>query len=279
LKSEGLRFASAASVSLEVYAEAFTAGFSGYPLPITFDVPKLSGKVRKEQYDLEHSLIAYEGGEPAGVAVLAIRGEAGWCGGFGVVPSRRGRGLGRRLMAALLESARAAGVRRLTLEVLRENAAALRLYEGAGLRVVRDLLVLDRGARPGVGSAARGGQALEDSEAAELLPHFARLHALAPAWQRDLPSLLAARTRGLRLGPRERPRAYALLAQGRDGKTYLSDLAAEDADAARELSAGLARLADAFRVINEPERSPFVAPLLERGFEESARQCEMRIEL
>jgi GNAT superfamily N-acetyltransferase len=279
LTDERLRFASAASVSLEVYAEAFTAGFGGYPMPITFDVPKLSGKVRKEQYDLEHSLIAYEGVEPAGVAVLAIRGEAGWCGGFGVVPSRRGRGLGRRLMAALLESARAAGVRRLTLEVLRENAAALRLYEAAGLRVVRDLLVLDRGATPGVGRAARAADQLEDSEAAELLPHFARLHALAPAWQRDLPSLLAARTRGLRLGPRERPRAYALLARGRDGKTHLSDLAAEDEDAARELSAGLARLADAFRVVNEPAPSPFVAPLLELGFEESARQYEMRIEL
>lgn len=278
MTGEGLRFVSAASVSLEEYAEAFTAGFSGYPIPIVFDVPKLSGMVRKEQYDLEHSLIAYEGRARAGVAVLAIRGESGWCGGFGVVPELRGRGVGRRLMRALLESARAASLRRLTLEVLRENTAARRLYEGAGMRVVRDLLVLDRAAtQPGAESGA--GVALEDAEPSELLPNFARLHAFAPAWQRDLPSLLAARTRGLRLGPRERPRAYALLTQGRDGKTYLSDLAAEDETAARELSSGLGRLADTFRVINEPGQSPFVAPLLEQGFEEHALHHEMRMEL
>jgi ribosomal protein S18 acetylase RimI-like enzyme len=286
LSANGLRFVSAAHVPLEEFAEAFTAGFSGYPIAITFDVSKLSRKARTEQYDLEHSLVAYDGGARVGMAVLAIRGEAGWCGGFGVVPERRGQGLGRRMMAALLENARAAGLRRLTLEVLDENAAALRLYEGAGLRIARDLLVLERpeGRRAessavGGGALEVGGEALEEAAPSELLPHFARLHAVAPAWQRDLPSLFAARSRGLRLGPRERPRAYALLSEGLDGKTYLNDLAAEDAAAARELSAHLARLRADLRVINEPEQSLFVAPLLERGFEESMRQHEMLIEL
>lgn len=237
MTNERLRFVSASSVSLEEYAETFTAGFGGYPLPLTFDAPKLSRKIRTEQYDLLHSLIAYEGDERAGVAVLAIRGEAGWCGGFGVVPERRGRGVGRLLMEELLKSARAAGVRRLKLEVLAGNTAARRLYEGAGLRVVRDLLVLERDAE----SFAPEGDALEDAATAELLPHFARLHLVAPAWQRDLPAMLVGRSRGLRLGPRECPRAYALLWEGSDGKRYLSDLAASDAASARELSAGLAR--------------------------------------
>lgn len=293
LSADGLRFVSAASVSLEEFAEAFTAGFTGYPVQITFDVHKLSRKIRTEQYDLEHSFVAYDGGARVGMAVLAIRGEAGWCGGLGVVPERRGRGFGRVMVAALLDRARAAGLRSLKLEVLDKNTAALRLYEAAGLRVVRDLLVLERARDEFAGTGAvegdalkvegeaseAGGEALEEAASSELLPHFARLHAPAPAWQRDLSAVLAARTRGLRLGPRESPRAYALVSEGLDGKTYLTDLAAEDADAARELSSGLARVGGDLRIINEPEQSLFVAPLLERGFELTARQHEMRVEL
>ncbi len=265
----------ASSVSLEEYAEAFTAGFGGYSVPLTLDASRLSRKIRLEQCDLQHSLIAYEGDERAGVAVLAETGPAGWWGGFGVVPARRGGGVGRLLMEELLKSARAAGVRRLTLEVLADNTPARRLYEGAGMRDVRNLFVLDRDA----GSVAHEGDALEDATTAELLPHFARLHMVAPAWQRDLPTMLTGHSRGLRLGPPERPRAYALLSEPGDGKTYITDLAAADADAARELSAGLARVVANFGVINEPEQSLFIEPLVEHGFVVAHRQYEMEIEL
>jgi hypothetical protein len=183
------------------------------------------------------------------------------------------------LLRALLERARAAGLRTLTLEVLTSNTPARRLYEGAGMRVVRELFVLERGERQDAEPLAREGVALEEAKASELLPHFTRLHKVAPAWQRDLPSLLVGFTRGLRLGPRESPRAYAVLAEGYDGKTYLPDLAAEDAGAAREFSAGLASLKGALGIINEPEESLFLAPLLEQSFVETARQHEMTIEL
>jgi ribosomal protein S18 acetylase RimI-like enzyme len=267
----------ASSVSLEEYAEAFTAGFAEYFLPVTMDAATFARKVRVEQCDLRHSLIAYDGDRRAGMAVLAIRGDSGWCGGFGVVPELRGRGVGRLLMEALLESARAARLRRLTLEVLSQNVAARRLYEAVGMRVVREMFVLERAAAQG--ALPRAGAALEDAPREELLPHFARLHRIAPAWQRDLPTLLSGRSRGLRLGPRERPRAYALVSEPVEGFDYLIDLAAEDAAAARELSAGLARVEGALRAVNEPEGSLFVASLVEHGFDASFRQHEMLIEL
>ena len=279
MTNERLRFASAASVSLEVFAEAFTAGFSGYEVPLEVDGPQLARRIRTDQYDLLHSLVAYDGDERVGMVAVAIRGEAGWCGGLGVVPERRGRGIGRLLMEELLSRARAAGVRRLTLEVLAKNTPARRLYEGMGMRVTRELLVLERAEGRGAAPRAREGVALEEAEKAELLSHFARLHGVAPAWQRDLPSLLIGVARGLRLGPRESPRAYALYSEGRDGKKYLQDLAASDAAAARELSSGLARVEGNVRIINEPAESLFVAPLLENGFVETHRQSEMAIEL
>jgi predicted GNAT family acetyltransferase len=232
--------------------------------------------VRYEQHDLVNSLVALDGAEAVGMAVLAARGTRGWVGGFGVVPAWRGRGLGRRLMSELVERARAAGLRRLSLEVLAGNTAAIRLYEQAGMRVTRDLLVMERPA--GWATAPRGAVARE-APAAELLEHFTRLHPEPPAWQREPASLLAANLLGLYLGRRSRPRAYALVRHTREGETFLSDLAAADARQARAMCAALGHVGGALKINNEPEQSPYAAPLLEHGFREVLRQHEMSMEL
>ena len=276
MSDDRLKIVSAASVSLEAYAAAFTNAFRGYPFPLELDVSALAQRVRVEQHDLENSLVAFDGAEAVGVAGLAVRGGRGRVAGMAVAPGFRGRGLGRRLMSALVERARAAGLRRLTLEVLKGNTAAVRLYEWAGMKVTRDLLILERASNH---AAAAGAPAPEEAPAEELLRHFWRLHAEPPAWQRELPSLLAADLRGLRLGGRRRPGAYALLAYGREGRAHLYDLAAEDARAAEAMCAALEHLPGPLVVTNEPERSPFVAPLLARGFSEKARQHEMTVEL
>ncbi|WP_316181309.1 MULTISPECIES: GNAT family N-acetyltransferase [unclassified Bradyrhizobium] len=52
--------------------------------------------------------------------------------GMGLVPQFRHQGLGRRLMAAALEAARAAGFSRVELTVYRSNTNAIRLYQKAG---------------------------------------------------------------------------------------------------------------------------------------------------
>lgn len=267
-------FVSAASVSLAEYAAAFTAAFEGYQFPVSMDAGALARRARFEQYDLENSLVAFDGGAAAGVAALAVRGAEGWVAGFGVVPAWRRKGLGREMMSALVERARAAGLRHLSLEVLSRNAAARALYESAGMRVERELLIMER--------AARDGERLEavcEVPAAELLSHFGRLHAARPSWQRALPSLLIADLRGFRVGDPERPRAYALIGRSRQGDAYVSDLAAEDATAARELCAGLDRLAPALRIVNEPADGLFAAPLAERGFVETERQHELHMDL
>lgn len=276
MTDDGVRFISAATVSLEAYAAAINSSFEGYPVQITFTAPMLARRVRFEQYDLESSLIALDGDETIGMAGLAIRGVRGWVSGFGVVPAWRGRGFGRRLMSALLERARAYGLRQLSLDVLAGNDAAIRLYERAGMRITRDLFVMERADD----YEPRGGAPPKEAPAAELLKHHWRLHTEPPAWQREFSSLLAADLRGFYVGDRRRPRAYALLGYGRaDGNTYLSDLAAADADDAGAMCAALDRVAGRMRVINEPERSPFAAPLLAHGFLEVLRQHEMSMEL
>jgi ribosomal protein S18 acetylase RimI-like enzyme len=282
LTDDGLTLVSAAEVSLAEFAKAFTAGFEGYAHPVVLDAPRLARFVRLDNYDLENSLVAYEDGEAVGVAVVAVRASAGWVPALGVAPHKRRGGRGRRMMSALLERARASGLRRLTLEVLAGNETARRIYEELGMRVARDLVLLDRTAES---AAARTRPArrrtLKEAEPEELLAHFTRLHAARPQWSRDLPTLLLkGGLRGLYLGTRARPRAYALLSAGTDGVTYLTDLAAESAEDARDLTAALARRAEGqLRVLNEPEESVFIAPLLDNGFVETDRQHEMLLVL
>lgn len=278
LTEDGVRFVSAASVSLEAFAAAFTAGFEGYPVSVSIDAAWLARRARYEQHDLLNSLVAFEGGEAVGMAVLAARGARGWCGGFGVVPRWRGRGLGGRLMSELIARARASGLDSLSLEVLAGNTAAIRLYERAGMRVTRDLLVMERPAE-WEAAAPRRAAAPQEARAEGLLEHFTRLHPEPPAWQREPAALLASKLRGLYLGPRTRPRAYALVKYTADGEAHLSDLAAADARQARAMCAALGRPGRLLRVQNEPERSPYVAPLLEHGFVETLRQHEMTMEL
>jgi ribosomal protein S18 acetylase RimI-like enzyme len=92
-------------------------------------------------------VIALDEGFPVGAAWYRLfrAGEPGY--GFvdertpelaiAVVPSRRGRGFGQDLLAALIAQAEREGHRALSLSVERDNPA-LRLYERFGFRQVRE---------------------------------------------------------------------------------------------------------------------------------------------
>lgn len=84
--------------------------------------------------------LAYDGDTPVGVAVCFL--------GFStfaakplvnlhdvaVIPTHRGRGVGRALLAAVEAKARELGCCKLTLEVLDQNHRALRTYMAAGFK-------------------------------------------------------------------------------------------------------------------------------------------------
>jgi ribosomal protein S18 acetylase RimI-like enzyme len=84
-------------------------------------------------------LVAVEAGRVVGWADvrrmrgagLAHRGSLG----MGLLASHRRRGLGGRLLAAVLAESRSLGVTRVELQVFRSNAVAVRLYERQGFVV------------------------------------------------------------------------------------------------------------------------------------------------
>jgi ribosomal protein S18 acetylase RimI-like enzyme len=95
----------------------------------------------------DRSLIAIEDFVPVGAAWyrLFTQDDAGF--GFvdeetpelaiAVVPSRRGRGFGRELLAELLERARGDGFQAISLSVARDNPAVA-LYESYGFERLRE---------------------------------------------------------------------------------------------------------------------------------------------
>ena len=78
-------------------------------------------------------------GELAGSLVLTDEGEGtGYLRWYLIDPDLRGRGLGRRMVAELLDEARGAGYRWLRLETFSELRAAAAIYRDAGFRVVAE---------------------------------------------------------------------------------------------------------------------------------------------
>jgi ribosomal protein S18 acetylase RimI-like enzyme len=278
-QAEQPRFLPASSFTLDAFAEIFTRSFEAYFYESTATAATLAARVRVENIDLSRTLVMLVGDEPAGQALLSLRGARAWCGGFGVLAAFRGRGLAHPLAAALVEQARQSGARSFGLEVLTRNAPAIKTYARAGLQVQRDLLVLEW-RRPEESAPPAVARAVEVAAPAYLLEHFAALHALPAAWQRDLPSLLVWNEPQTLMVARDgRPAAYVLFYTNPEGVIRIVDLGAERAEDVLTLLGALQDRGVRIVDVNEPADSPFIAAFAAAGFVEIDRQYEMMIEL
>jgi GNAT superfamily N-acetyltransferase len=293
-------FAPAASYSLDALGDIFTRSFENYFYPGTTTGAILSTRVRTEQIDLQRSLVMRVGDDAGGIALLGLRGERAWCGGFGVMLPFRGRGLAHELAAAMLGQARQSGVRGCVLEVLTRNQPAIKTYARAGFQPLRDLQVLEwrrqqgplqssgqalqavaqADQKPPQQEAHRHQDALVQSTPAALLAHFAALHHAPAAWQRDLPALLVrGGLHGLALMNGERPYAYTLVTPMPVSGARVEDVGARDVEqAATLLSALQARYARLIS-INEPADSALTPAFAAAGFVEVDRQHELWVDL
>jgi hypothetical protein len=107
--------------------------------------------------DLCASVAIMEGDMAIGLGMLGSRPGRGWITRVGVLPAARRRGLGRLIVAALLENAAALGHRAIWLEVIKGNEPALKLFEAHGFRPTRELIVARRAPSP---SPAAGDNSL-----------------------------------------------------------------------------------------------------------------------
>jgi ribosomal protein S18 acetylase RimI-like enzyme len=247
-------------------AELFTAAYEGYPMPVRVDEATLGFMVDAYDIDLRRSRVALREGEPAGVALLGIRGDTGWIGGMGVVAGVRRGGVGTALMEAVLAEARAAGVRVVGLEVLEPNDGAIRLYERLGFRRVRMLEVWS------LAAAAHASEArAADPESAHA---WIRGHRGAPEpWQRA--DATVERLEAVEAV--ELPDAAAALFRVTAGRVSVLQLAAVDAAAAAQVLGAARALGESLHFVNVPEDDPASAALARLGGKLEIRQHEMRL--
>lgn len=169
----GLRIVSADTLSLGEFAALFEASYEGYFVPVHVDEATMAYMIAAWDIELSRSR-AVPG---VGVCNLGVRGESGWIGGLGVVPSARRQGVGRALTEAVLDVAPPT----VTLEVIEQNEAAIRLYANLGFQVTRVLEVWSLPQQPEVAAdavapAPLGQQDLPWQRAdASLPPEYERL--------------------------------------------------------------------------------------------------------
>ena len=171
--------APASQSGLEELAELFNAAYEGYFVPMHLDTGAMRFMLEAMDLVPARSQVAWRDGAPVGLAMLGVRGTRGWVGGMGVVAAARRDGVGTMLMRALLEAARAEGVRELFLEVLEQNTSARALYERLGFRPLRRLEVWTYAGQPA--SSAGAAQACGPGEARR---RIAARRTAAEPWQR-----------------------------------------------------------------------------------------------
>ncbi|CAH6214552.1 GNAT family N-acetyltransferase [Klebsiella oxytoca] len=109
--------------------------FEDYLVPVTLSVEVFVQRFSAEGLSLLDSCVWLDGDVPAAMAVVARRGDEARLAAFAMRSAYRGKGVGRRLMGSLLDALREQGVRRMWLEVIRDNHAAVALYHSLGFEV------------------------------------------------------------------------------------------------------------------------------------------------
>ena len=247
-----MKIVPADTFDLEQLAAVFTAGYEGYFVPIEVDAAALGSMLGLWDIDLARSRVALRNDEPVGIVNLGVRGDEGWIGGLGVVPSERRHGVGRALMESVLEEAPA----RVTLEVLEQNEPAIRLYEQLGFTRTRILEVWSLTTElPAAAVRTTDGQPLGQNG----LP-----------WQRADESLPEG-------CERIEVDGAAALIRVNGPRVGVAQLDASDEDAAAELLSAARARGESLHFMNVPDTDPASAALRRLGGSLDLRQFEYEL--
>lgn len=137
-----IEFESITKFGPEEAADLFDRAFADYFVRLPFTPATLWHMARVDSVSLADSCVALDDGRAVGVALIARRGWTCRLAAMGLLPEARRRGVGRALVTHLLAGARTRGDRRMVLEVIEQNPAAVRLYEATGFARVRRLVGL-----------------------------------------------------------------------------------------------------------------------------------------
>lgn len=188
--AEQFTFTTAAHVPFDAIVRAIQLTYPNDPATLE----SYSDDTTPHNINLVRSLIALdEAGQVAGLAMLGVRGERGWCGDAAVIPPYQNQKLGQALMRRLSDSARSIGLRTLQLEVRADNAPARRVYEKEGYAYSRHMpcyaaMVEQLGWRA---LPMPADVSVKHDSPDSVLRWYDTRYAATPCWERELSSLLS----------------------------------------------------------------------------------------
>lgn len=124
------------NISMQELAECFNLAFSDYLVPLQVDAGQLANGLKVKGVRMDLSAGAFDQGRLVGFVLTGtdtVRGiPTAYNAGTGVSPVYRGHRLTRRLYDFLLPMLQECRIKECLLEVITENASALRVYESLG---------------------------------------------------------------------------------------------------------------------------------------------------
>lgn len=138
-----MRFQNLSAVSLTELTGTFNEAFSDYFVPLQLSEEAMDTKLRSENIDLHYSIGAFDGDRLKGFILHGVDTRSGervvYNAGTGVVPAYRGNGLTQQLYGAIVPQLKEEGMVQHQLEVIEQNAPAIRVYEKVGFTCTRTL--------------------------------------------------------------------------------------------------------------------------------------------
>jgi ribosomal protein S18 acetylase RimI-like enzyme len=134
----------ASAFSYEELTEAYNHTRVDYMVPMPMNAARLREYVQIYDIDMESSMVAVDGNEILGLAMLGVRERRAWISRLGVIRSKRRQGTGSHLVAFLLEQARQKSADHVIIEVIKNNVPAHSMFLKMGFRETRELRVLRR---------------------------------------------------------------------------------------------------------------------------------------
>src|SRR5688500_18192729 len=135
-----------------------------YMVPMPMNAARLTEYIAVYDVNLEHSLVAMQGDDLRGVAMLGVREGRSWITRLGVIPTTRRTGVGEALMLGLLEQAAQLNIQFDMLEVIKNNVPAHALFHKLGFYEIGELLVLRRSPMPPPDPVIADAQRLDRAE-------------------------------------------------------------------------------------------------------------------
>lgn len=125
---------------------AWNRGFNGYAVDLEMDEVMFVNRLVTEELSPHHSIVAFVEEEPVGIIMNGFRKRGGqsiaWNGGTAVAPEYRGSGIVHQLMQETMTIYEQERVEVATLEAIKSNKKAIKLYEKYGYAVVDELVFL-----------------------------------------------------------------------------------------------------------------------------------------